>query len=99
MGSETNLAKSRRPSLHTFRHFAECDQLPLQNAKNSRVPELLSYQLSAISLSSYSVGRGNGVGRGLGVGVGLGAGAQYLPPVFRLLIPSGVPPQTIISLP
>ena len=59
----------------------------------------ISYQLSAISLSSYSVGRGKGVGRGLGVGVGLGVGAQYLPPVFRLFGPSGVPPQTIISLP
>ena len=42
----------------------------------------ISYQLSAISLSSYGVGRGKGVGRGLGVGVGLGVGAQYLPPVF-----------------
>ena len=57
------------------------------------------------------MGRGLGVGVGLGVfvgvgvevavgvGVGVGGGpAQYLPPVFKKLLPS-VPPQTIISLP
>ncbi len=59
----------------------------------------ISYPLSAISLSSYGVGRGKGVGRGLGVGVGLGVGAQYLPPVFIPFEKSVVPPQTIISLP
>ena len=45
------------------------------------------------------VGVGVGVEVAVGVGVGVGGGpAQYLPPVFKKLLPS-VPPQTIISLP
>ncbi len=36
---------------------------------------------------------------GVGVGVGAPDCAQYLPPVSKKLISSGLPPQTIISLP
>jgi len=67
--------------------------------KLSRLP--LTDQLSVMSLSQTH-GRGGEVGRGLGVGIGLGAiggSTQYLPPLFKALIPSGVPPHTIISLP
>ena len=39
-----------------------------------------------------------GVGVAVGVAVGLDVAAQYLPPVFRLRLPSD-PPQTIIWLP
>src|SRR5207244_517729 len=46
-----------------------------------------------------SVGVGVGVDIGVGVGVGIGGGClQYLPPVFKTLLPS-FPPHTIISLP
>jgi hypothetical protein len=41
------------------------------------------------------------VGLAVAVAVGVGGGpdcAQYLPPVFKMLVPS-YPPQTIISLP
>ena len=37
--------------------------------------------------------------QGVGVGVAVGPAAQYLPPVLRPVMPSGLPPQTIISLP
>ena len=48
-----------------------------------------------------AVGVGVGVELGVAVGVGVGVApdcAQYLPPVFKELLPSN-PPQTIISLP
>ena len=72
-------------------------------AKRRKLSRLaLTDQLSVMS-PSRTHDRGEEVGRGLGVGVGLGAigggSAQYLPPLFKALIPSGVPPHTIISLP
>ena len=47
---------------------------------------------------AVAVGVADGDGEAVGVGVGLGAVAQYLPPVWKALLPL-YPPQTIISLP